>query len=130
MASTGCASRDDRTVGALLAMHGAADPCSLRRTVKLVFPTGPYLCSTSRVLSRIFSTLHRAIVRPTRTLARARTHRFAAFAAFRALAAAFAAPLLAAPASAEPILLRPARVFDGVDPRPHEGWSVMVDGDR
>jgi imidazolonepropionase-like amidohydrolase len=29
-----------------------------------------------------------------------------------------------------PILLRPARVFDGVDPRPHEGWSVLVRGDR
>jgi imidazolonepropionase-like amidohydrolase len=28
------------------------------------------------------------------------------------------------------ILLRPARVFDGVDPRPHEGWSVLVRGDR
>ena len=40
---------------------------------------------------------------------------------------AFAA---AAPVAAEPILLRPARVFDGVDPRPHEGWSVLVEGDR
>lgn len=28
------------------------------------------------------------------------------------------------------ILLRPARVFDGVDPRPHEGWSVLVRGER
>ncbi|MDP9413467.1 MAG: amidohydrolase family protein [Pseudomonadota bacterium] len=27
-------------------------------------------------------------------------------------------------------LLRPARVFDGVDPRPHSGWSVLVRGDR
>jgi len=38
----------------------------------------------------------------------------------------------AAPASAEepPILLHPARVFDGVDPRPHGGWSVLVRGDR
>ncbi len=27
-------------------------------------------------------------------------------------------------------LLRPARVFDGVDPRPHAGWSVLVRGDR
>jgi len=49
----------------------------------------------------------------------------------------FLLPLLAllapAPAAAqEPaaILLRPARVFDGVDPRPHEGWSVLVRGDR
>src|SRR5947207_10834038 len=38
--------------------------------------------------------------------------------------------ILAAPAAAEPILLRPARVFDGVDRQPHEGWSVLVDGDR
>jgi imidazolonepropionase-like amidohydrolase len=40
--------------------------------------------------------------------------------------------LAAAPALAEapPILLRPARVFDGVDPRPHEGWSVLVRGER
>jgi imidazolonepropionase-like amidohydrolase len=36
----------------------------------------------------------------------------------------------AAPAFAEPILLKPARVFDGVNPQPHEGWSVLVDGDR
>jgi imidazolonepropionase-like amidohydrolase len=46
---------------------------------------------------------------------------------------AFLAFLLAAvPALAEPppILLRPARVFDGVDPRPHEGWAVLVRGDR
>jgi imidazolonepropionase-like amidohydrolase len=39
--------------------------------------------------------------------------------------------LVATPAAAvEPILLRPARVFDGVDPRPREGWSVLVRGDR
>ena len=36
----------------------------------------------------------------------------------------------AAPALAQPILLRPARVFDGVNPAPHEGWSVLVEGDR
>ncbi len=30
----------------------------------------------------------------------------------------------------EVLLLRPARVFDGVDPRPHTGWSVLVRGDR
>jgi imidazolonepropionase-like amidohydrolase len=34
------------------------------------------------------------------------------------------------PAAAEPILLRPAQVFDGIDPHPHTGWSVLVDGDR
>ena len=33
-------------------------------------------------------------------------------------------------ASAEPLLLRPARVFDGVNVQPHEGWQVLVDGDR
>jgi imidazolonepropionase-like amidohydrolase len=38
--------------------------------------------------------------------------------------------LLPAVASAEPILLKPARVFDGVNPTPHDGWSVLVDGDR
>ncbi|MBA3526391.1 MAG: amidohydrolase family protein [Sphingomonas sp.] len=38
--------------------------------------------------------------------------------------------ILAAPVAAEPLLLRPARVFDGVNPQPHEGWSVLVDGDR
>jgi imidazolonepropionase-like amidohydrolase len=38
--------------------------------------------------------------------------------------------LLASPAIADTFLLRPARVFDGVDPRAHEGWRVLVDGDR
>jgi len=27
-------------------------------------------------------------------------------------------------------LLQPARVFDGVDPKPHEGWTVLVRGDK
>ncbi len=27
-------------------------------------------------------------------------------------------------------LLKPARVFDGIDPKPHEGWVVWVQGDR
>ena len=36
----------------------------------------------------------------------------------------------AAPLAAEPILLKPARVFDGVNPRPHEGWQVLIDGER
>ena len=34
--------------------------------------------------------------------------------------------LVAAPSLAEPILLRPARVFDGVNPQAHEGWMVVV----
>jgi Penicillin amidase len=39
--------------------------------------------------------------------------------------------LYAAVAVADPAyLLKPARVFDGVDPKPHEGWSVLVRGDR
>ena len=40
------------------------------------------------------------------------------------------AVLLAAPAVAETLLLRPARVFDGVNPQPHEGWQILVEGDR
>lgn len=28
------------------------------------------------------------------------------------------------------VLLKPARVFDGVTPQPHEGWVVLVRGDR
>jgi len=40
--------------------------------------------------------------------------------------------LLPAAAGAEDpaILLRPARVFDGVEPRPHEGWQVLVQGEK
>ncbi len=41
--------------------------------------------------------------------------------------------LIAAPlAAAEPeaILLRPARLFDGVDPAPHPGWEVLIRGDK
>jgi imidazolonepropionase-like amidohydrolase len=45
-----------------------------------------------------------------------------------AMAAAVAS--LATAAAAEPVLLRPAQVFDGVDPHPHAGWSVLVDGDK
>jgi imidazolonepropionase-like amidohydrolase len=40
---------------------------------------------------------------------------------------------LAAPAAAQTsgaILLKPAQVFDGVDPHPHAGWQVLVEGDR
>jgi imidazolonepropionase-like amidohydrolase len=51
----------------------------------------------------------------------------------RRIALAIAAILLAAPAATQvppETLLRPARVFDGVDPRPHDGWSVLVEGDR
>ncbi|WP_341633686.1 metal-dependent hydrolase family protein [Sphingomonas agri] len=48
----------------------------------------------------------------------------------RRLILLFAALLFATPALAETLLLRPARVFDGLDPRPHEGWSVLVEGER
>jgi len=40
------------------------------------------------------------------------------------------AALVASPALADTILLRPAQVFDGIDPHPHPGWSVLVDGDK
>ena len=42
--------------------------------------------------------------------------------------------LLIAPAAAAAqesvLLLRPARVFDGVNPQPHEGWTVLVRGEK
>lgn len=38
--------------------------------------------------------------------------------------------IAATPTAAETLLLRPARVFDGINPKPHEGWSVLVEGDR
>jgi imidazolonepropionase-like amidohydrolase len=34
------------------------------------------------------------------------------------------------PAIAETILLKPAQVFDGVNPQAHPGWSVLVEGDK
>jgi imidazolonepropionase-like amidohydrolase len=40
------------------------------------------------------------------------------------------APALTQAQEPRSVLLRPARVFDGVDPRPHSGWSVLVRGDR
>jgi imidazolonepropionase-like amidohydrolase len=40
------------------------------------------------------------------------------------------AVLSSAAAAQEVVLLRPARVFDGVTARPHEGWTVLVRGDR
>jgi imidazolonepropionase-like amidohydrolase len=42
-----------------------------------------------------------------------------------------AAPPLSVPAAPDPVyLLKPARVFDGVNPKPHEGWVVVVRGER
>jgi imidazolonepropionase-like amidohydrolase len=34
------------------------------------------------------------------------------------------------PGAGRPVVLRPARVFDGVNPEAHEGWAVVVRGDR
>lgn len=42
---------------------------------------------------------------------------------------AAAAPAAAQQSSAA-ILLQPAQVFDGVDPTPHAGWAVLVEGDK
>ena len=42
----------------------------------------------------------------------------------------FLLALLPVPSSAETLWLRPARVFDGVNPQPHEGWTVLVEGDH
>src|SRR3954454_14371112 len=52
------------------------------------------------------------------------------FGNIRAIAALLACLLLATRATAEALLLRPARVFDGVSATPHEGWAVLVEGDR
>lgn len=46
------------------------------------------------------------------------------------LALAVLAIVVDAPASAEMLLLRPTKVFDGIDPKPHQGWNVLIDGDR
>src|SRR4051794_22319927 len=48
----------------------------------------------------------------------------------RPLTLLLSALLLATPALADTVLLRPARVFDGINATPHEGWSVLVDGDK
>lgn len=34
------------------------------------------------------------------------------------------------PAAADTLLLKPARVFDGVEPRPHVGWQVLVENEH
>ncbi len=47
----------------------------------------------------------------------------------RALLTCFAI-MAAGPAIAETYLLHPAQVFDGVNPQPHTGWSVLVEGDK
>ena len=32
--------------------------------------------------------------------------------------------------AARPVVLKPARVFDGIDPEAHDGWAVVVRGER
>ena len=49
---------------------------------------------------------------------------------FRRLTAALLALLIATPALADIYLLKPAQVFDGVNPQPHPGWQVLVEGDK
>lgn len=44
-----------------------------------------------------------------------------------ALTLSIAGPVAAAE---PPILLRPAQVFDGVDPKPHAGWEVLIEGGK
>jgi len=50
--------------------------------------------------------------------------------ALLAVAAALSLALPAAAAEPQRTLLRPAQVFDGVDPAPHLGWEVLVEGER
>jgi imidazolonepropionase-like amidohydrolase len=61
---------------------------------------------------------------------RARARRTTNLVNFRAAAALLLSLCAAAPAFADTLLLRPARVFDGVNPAPHVGWSVLVEGDK
>lgn len=46
------------------------------------------------------------------------------------MALAMLQAIAAPPLPPTPILLEPAQVFDGVDPTPHTGWQVLVEGDR
>ncbi len=39
-------------------------------------------------------------------------------------------PLAVRAQESKPVLLKPARVFDGVTPKPHEGWVVLVRGEK
>lgn len=46
------------------------------------------------------------------------------------IVAMLALPSVNVPAAPPDVLLRPARVFDGVTPQPHEGWAVLVRGEK
>jgi imidazolonepropionase-like amidohydrolase len=48
----------------------------------------------------------------------------------RVAAVVLVLPALLAADEARPLVLKPARVFDGVAPEPHEGWVVVVRGDK
>ena len=48
----------------------------------------------------------------------------------RALLLGLAVAFAAGPVHAATILLKPARVFDGISPTAHDGWQVLVDGNR
>jgi imidazolonepropionase-like amidohydrolase len=86
--------------------------------------------SKSAMAVRFLAALQRNLRVPARAHGRAGARVSANIGNIRALAAIGLAVFLTAPAFADTFLLRPARVFDGVDPRPHEGWSVLVEGDR
>src|SRR5579884_71970 len=79
------------------------------------------------------SSLCRKLIDAARAPSRTRARRSANFGNFRPIwhsLALLTAGLLSAPALADTILLHPAQVFDGVNPTPHPGWSVLVDGDK
>src|SRR5690349_13991774 len=78
-----------------------------------------------------------AVLSPSSIVARhgpLRSHKMApnrvTLVTLRTALALLVALVSAVPALADSFLLRPARVFDGVNSQPHEGWSVLVEGDR
>src|SRR6476660_3920198 len=73
--------------------------------------------------NRVLLALRRKLRRPSRTHTRSIGN-------IRIVFALAAALLVGAPAAAETFLLHPARVFDGVNSVPHQGWSVLVEGDK
>src|SRR5581483_6062746 len=97
---------------------------------KCPFPMAPILCSTGVMTISSTPTALRRFLQPFSASPRARARRYVTFATFGALAALAAASMSAAAAGAETYLLKPARVFDGVNPQPHLGWQVLVEGDK
>src|SRR5947207_1965139 len=109
-------------------MAGMGRKLPLTRRRNPLFPTAPFLCSTT-AMKTPFAPLA-ILVGAIALKSRKKAPHLVTLMNVSTLFAVLAAFLLAAPVAAEPILLRPARVFDGVDPRPHEGWQVVVQGDR